>query len=61
MGPSGVDIAVHGLESLCSGIWWYPSFRSSTLTMRFLCCFCRMESMSSNEYETCSVCLLNPL
>ena len=46
LGPSGVDIAVHGLESSCSRIWWYPCFRSNSVKMRFFCCFCRMESIS---------------
>ena len=61
MGPSRVDIAVHGLESSCSGIWWYPCFRSNTVKMRFFCCFCRIESISGNEYKSCLVCSFNSL
>ena len=57
MGPSGGDVAVHGLKSSCNGIWWYPCFRSNTVKMRFFCCFCGMESISSNQDEACSVCL----
>ena len=61
IGPSRVVIAVHGLESSCGGIWWYPCFRSNTVKMRFFCCFCRMELISSKEYESCLVCSFRPL
>ena len=61
MGPGGVDIAVHGQESSCSGIRWYPCLRSNTAKMRFFRCFYKMESISGNEHELCSLCSLNPL
>ena len=52
MVPSGVDIAVHGLESSCIGIWWYPCFGSNTVNMRFFCSFVRrsQSAVTSTSY-----------
>ena len=61
MGPSGVEVAVQGLECSCSNLSWYLCVWSETVRMRFLCCFCKMQPISGYDSESSSFDLFHSL